>query len=222
LLDTLDAYGLDGDRVYRADDQRPFGQRWGKHRQLVVPLNLAGGEQRQLILRMQTNGSANLSARLMSSEAFTHYEQRMLLLQGLFFGALLVMLIYNLSIFFITRDRDYLWYSLFVAFFSLCPFIQLGFAFQWLWPQSLAWHQLSLPLSSALATLFGSLFTYGALDLKTGAAAYTRICRALLALSLLAFSAPYTVALIGSFVLIVACAVVICSGVLSPDCCQPV
>jgi diguanylate cyclase (GGDEF)-like protein len=214
LLDTLDAYGLDGERVYRAGDQRPFAQRWVKHRQLVLPLNLDGGEQRQLILRMQTNGSANLSASLMSSKAFTHYEQRMLLLQGLFFGALLVMLIYNLSIFFITRDRDYLWYSLLVAFFSLYQFIQLGFAFQWLWPQSLAWQQLSFPLSAALATLFGILFTYGALDLKTVAPVYTWICRALLAFSLLvivlAFSAPYTVTLIGSFVLIVACAVFSC------------
>lgn len=214
LLDYLDAYGLDGERVYRAGDQRPFDERWVKHRQLVLPLNLAGGEQRELILRMQTNGSANLSASLMSSAAFGHYEQRMLLLQGLFFGALLVMLIYNLSIFVITRDRNYLWYSLFVACFSLYQFIQLGFALQWLWPQALAWHQLSFPLSSALATLFGILFTYGALDLKAGPAAYTWICRALMACSLLvivlAFSAPYTVALIGSFVLVVVCAVFAC------------
>lgn len=214
LLDYLDAYGLDGERVYRAGDQRPFDERWVNHRQLVLPFSLAAGEERELILRMQTNGSANLSASLMSSEAFNHHEQRMLLLQGLFFGALLVMLIYNLSIFVITRDRNYLWYSLFVACFSLYQFIQLGFALQWLWPQALAWHQLSFPLSSAQATLFGILFTYGVLDLKTGPAAYTWICRALMACSLLvivlALSAPYTVALIGSFVLVVVCAVFAC------------
>ncbi len=214
LLDFLDAYGLDGERVYRAGDQRPFDERWVNHRQLVLPFSLAAGEERELILRMQTNGSANLSASLMSSEGFTHYEQRMLLLQGLFFGALLVMLIYNLSIFVITRDRNYLWYSLFVACFSFYQFIQLGFALQWLWPQALAWHQLSFPLSSALATLFGILFTYGVLDLKTGPAAYTWICRALMACSVLvivlALCAPYTVALIGSFVLVVVCAVFAC------------
>ena len=214
LLDFLDAYGLDGERVYRAGDQRPFDERWINHRQLVLPFSLAAGEERELILRMQTNGSANLSASLMSSEGFTHYEQRMLLLQGLFFGALLVMLIYNLSIFVITRDRNYLWYSLFVACFSFYQFIQLGFALQWLWPQALAWHQLSFPLSSALATLFGILFTYGVLDLKTGPAAYTWICRALMACSVLvivlALCAPYTVALIGSFVLVVVCAVFAC------------
>ncbi|MGB4075720.1 sensor domain-containing diguanylate cyclase [Pseudomonas sp.] len=214
LLDYLDVYGLDGERVYRGGDQRPFDERWVNHRQLVLPLNLAGSEQRELILRMQTDGSANLSASLMSSAAFSHYEQRMLLLQGLFFGALLVMLIYNLSIFVITRDRNYLWYSLFVACFSLYQFIQLGFALQWLWPQALAWHQLSFPLSSALATFFGILFTYGVLDLKAGPAAYTWICRVLLACSLLvmvlAFSAPYTVALIGSFVLMVVCAIFAC------------
>ena len=214
LLDTLDAYGLDGDRVYQAGDQRPFHQRWVDHRQLVMPFSLAAGETRELILRMQTEGSANLSASLMSAETFNRHEQRMLLLQGLFFGALLVMLIYNLSIFIITRDRNYLWYSLFVASFCLYQFIQLGFALQWLWPDSLTWQQLSLPLNSALATLFSILFTYGVLDLKAGPRAYTWVCRALVAFSLLvmvlALSAPYAVALISSFVLVAICSVFAC------------
>ena len=210
LLDHLDAYGLDGERVYLAGDQRPFGARWIEHRQLLLPLRLAPGEQRELLLRMQTEGSANLSASLMTAATFNLHEQRMLLLQGLFFGALLVMLIYNLSIFIITRDRNYLWYSLFVASFTLYQFIQLGFAFQWLWPEALWWQQLSFPFSSALATLFGILFTYGVLDLKAGPPLYTHLTRCLLAASLLvialALLAPYSLALIGSFALLVACA----------------
>ena len=210
LLDFLDAYGLDGERVYSAGDQRPFDERWINHRQLVLPLRLAAGEQRELILRMQTDGSANLSASLMSAQAFNQHEQFMLLLQGLFFGALLVMMIYNMSIFIITRDRNYLWYSLFVASFSLYQFIQLGFALQWLWPDSLFWHQMSFPFSSALATLFGVLFTYGVLDLKSQHRAYDWISRGLIGSSLLvmvmALTAPYLVALIGSFALLLACA----------------
>jgi len=138
LLDQLDAYGLDGDRVYRAGDQRPFDWRWVEHRQLVLPVNVAPGEQQRIWLRMQTDGSANLSASLMTHETFMYQEQRSLLLQGLFFGALIAMLVYNLAIFAITRDRNYLWYSLFVASFCLYQFIQLGFALQWLWPNALA------------------------------------------------------------------------------------
>lgn len=214
LLDTLDAYGLDGDRVYQAGDQRPFQQRWVDHRQLVLPFSLAAGEERELILRMQTAGSANLSASLMSAQAFNHHEQRMLLLQGLFFGALLVMMIYNLSLFTITRDRNYLWYSLFVASCSLYQFIQLGFALQWLWPNSLTWHQLSFPFSSALTTLLGILFAYGILDLKNQHPTYTWVTRALLGCSLLvmglALSAPYRVALFGSFALLIACTLAGC------------
>ena len=43
-------------------DQRPFAWRWIEHRQLALPLDLAPGETRRLWLRMQTDGSANLSA----------------------------------------------------------------------------------------------------------------------------------------------------------------
>lgn len=210
LLDQLDAYGLDGKRIYRAGDQRPFDWRWVEHRQLVLPLNLESGERQRIWLRMQTDGSANLSASLMTRETFDHQEQHSLLLQGLFFGALMAMLIYSLSIFCITRDRNYLWYSLFVASFSLYQFIQLGFALQWLWPNALTWHQLSFPLSSALATLFGIHFIYGVLELEKAAKPYRWVANALKACSWLvmgmALLGPYTPALIGSFVLLVACA----------------
>lgn len=211
LLDQLDAYGLDGTRVYRAGDQRPFNWRWIEHRQLVLPLNLEAGEQRRIWLRMQTAGSANLSATVMTHDTFDHEEQRSLLLQGLFFGALIAMLIYNLSIYCITRDRNYLWYSLFVASFTLYQFIQLGFALQWLWPNALTWHQMSFPFSSALATLFGIHFTYGVLELDKAASPYRWVARVLQGCSWLvmgmALIGPYTPALIGSFVLVIACAV---------------
>lgn len=211
LLDQLDAYGLDGERIYRAGDQRPFHWRWIEHRQLALPLTLDAGEQRRVWLRMQTDGSANLSASLMPRSTFEHQEQRSLLLQGLFFGALIAMCLYNLSIFLITRDRNYLWYSLFVASFSVYQFIQLGFALQWLWPEALHWHQLSFPLSSAVATLFGIFFTYGVLDLKNGAPLYRWLSILLglcsLGVIVLALFGPYQAALIGSFALVVACAV---------------
>lgn len=214
LLDYLDAYGLDGERVYSSGDQRPFAARWIEHRQLLLPLHLAAGESRELILRMQTEGSANLSASLMTSATFDRHEQRMLLLQGLFFGALAAMLVYNLSIFVITRDRDYLWYSLFVASFGGYQFIQLGFALQWLWPQSLNWHQLSFPLSSAVTTLFGILFTYGVLDLRHASPRYTQVVRVLLGFTWLVIGlsllAPYRVALLGGFALVIACAALAC------------
>ncbi|MDM9650991.1 diguanylate cyclase [Pseudomonas wenzhouensis] len=211
LLDQLDAYGLDGERIYRAGDQRPFDWRWVEHRQLVLPMNVAPGEQQRIWLRMQTDGSANLSASLMTHETFMYHEQRSLLLQGLFFGALIAMLVYNLAIFAITRDRNYLWYSLFVASFCLYQFIQLGFALQWLWPNALAWQQLSFPLTSALATLFGIHFTSGVLELDKAARPYRwttqtlKIC-AWLVIAMALFG-PYTPALIGSFALVVGCAV---------------
>jgi len=214
LLDQLDAYGLDADRVFRAGDQRPFDARWLDHRQLALPLTLAAGEHRQLLLRMQTDGSANLSASLMTRASFHHQEQRALLLQGLFFGALAAMFVYNLSIFLIARDRNYLWYSLFVASFSAYQFIQLGFALQWLWPTALTWHQLSFPLSSAVATLFGIVFTYGFLELRQGPPFARWLTGLLLACTLLVIGAsllgPYLVALVGSFVLVAVCAVLAC------------
>jgi diguanylate cyclase (GGDEF)-like protein len=210
LLDYLDAYGLDGERVYQGGDQRPFAKRWIEHRQLVLPIRLQAGEERDLWLRMQSDGAANLSASMMSAQQFERSEQMALLGQGLFFGALLAMLVYNLSIFLITKDRAYLWYCLFTGCFSLYQFIQLGFALQWLWPDSPNWQQLSFPLSSAAANFFAILFTHGLLELNSRHRAYTYVTRALLACCVLviglALFAPYRLALFGSFALLAASA----------------
>ncbi|MCU1716000.1 diguanylate cyclase [Pseudomonas sp. 5P_3.1_Bac2] len=210
LLDYLDVYGLDGDRVFQGGDQRPFAQRWIEHRQLILPLQLKAGEERDLWLRMQSAGSANLGASLMSAKQFERYEQLALLGQGLFFGALLAMLVYNLSIFLITKDRAYLWYCLFTGCFSLYQFIQLGFALQWLWPNSPNWQQLSFPLSSAAANFFAVLFTHALLELNGRHRAYTYITRSLLLCCLavigLALWGPYRIALFGSFILLFASA----------------
>ena len=155
----------------------------------MLPFSLAAGEQRELILRMQTEGAANLSASLMSAEAFNHHEQRMLLLQGLFFGALLVMLIYNLSILaspVIATTSGTACLSPASASISLfswdLPFSGCG-RIHWL-------AAAEFPLSSALATLFGIYFTYGILDLKSQHPAYTWISRTLQGCSLLVWRWP--------------------------------
>ncbi len=214
LLDYLDAYGLEGQRVYQAGDHRPFHQRWIEHRQPVLPVRLAAGEERQLLLRIQTQGSANLNASLMNESAFAHREQRALLLHGLFFGALAVMAVYNLFVFLITRDGNYLWYSLFVASFGLCQLILLGFAFQWLWPQTPDWQQISFPLSIAITSFFGVQFTYGVLELRNGPPFYAWTNRLVLGSCMvvagLALFAPYRLALMAGFAVIFVGALLAC------------
>jgi hypothetical protein len=98
--------------------------------------------------------------------------------KGLFFGALLVMLICRFSSF-VTRDRDHLVQPV-RRLFDL-PFIRWVLPFQWLW-RNLAWHQLSISAQPWHNIVRQPIHLWR--STKTGAAVY-QICRALLALSLL-------------------------------------
>ena len=90
-------------------------------------------------------------------EYISHYAES-IGLQMAFFGAMLVMIIYNVFIFVSTRDRTYLFY---IAFISLMLLFQMGlqgFSHQWLWPNNPWWSNVSIPLFGLLSFYFGLLF----------------------------------------------------------------
>ena len=50
----------------------------------------------------------------------------------MFYGLMLVMAVYNTFIFFSVRELDYLYYALYVTFYTLFQFTLNGFTFQYL------------------------------------------------------------------------------------------
>lgn len=52
----------------------------------------------------------------------------------LYYGIMLAMALYNLLLFFLTKERSYLYLSLATFFIGFNDFIHTGFAFQFLWP----------------------------------------------------------------------------------------
>jgi len=70
---------------------------------------------------------------------------------GAYFGALGVMMLFNLFLYFSVRDHSYLFYVVYIAMFALAMLSVNGLAFQFLWPSAPAFSNGSLPLF-----LFGS------------------------------------------------------------------
>jgi len=160
LLDFVTLYMPDGEGGYShltTGDRLPFEQRPLELRHFVFPLPTLEGPQ-VYFLKVETQDSVQVPLVIWPSEAFhTHYAESLIPHIG-YFGAMLVMIIYNLLIYFSTRDRNYLFY---VAFISLMGLFQLGlqgFSHQWLWPNSPWWSNVSIPLFGVLSLLCGLLF----------------------------------------------------------------
>ena len=89
-------------------DHIPFHQREIEYRNCILSLKEAAASERTYYLRFRTTSSMNIPLYLWSPAALTQSISREQLIVGLYYGAMLVMLIYNLFLFIGIRDINYL------------------------------------------------------------------------------------------------------------------
>jgi signal transduction histidine kinase/DNA-binding response OmpR family regulator len=160
-LDNIDLYigSADGAMQHLAGgDHRPPGSSGIAHRNHAFPVEVAAAGKALVLMRVQIDGAHEVPLKLWSREGFARKTEKENLYFGMFYGIMLVMVIYNLLLFFSVRDRAYLYYLLFVAMLAVLLVNLDGFAFPWLWAVSPKIVDISVPLSIALATVFVPLF----------------------------------------------------------------
>jgi diguanylate cyclase (GGDEF)-like protein len=168
LLDYIDIYVVwpDGRVQHQASgDRRPYDTRSVDDRHVYFALDLPRHAQVQVYTRVQGQGSLQIPLEIStpaSQDLRMHHEQ---LLLGLYFGALLVMLLYNLLLSLSLREHLYLYYALYMAVFGVAQMTLNGLAFQYLWPHSPAWGNAAMPFFLGLSGCTLLLFCRRFLDL---------------------------------------------------------
>lgn len=164
LQDYIDLWLVqNGDllQLYELGDHRPYSNRVDSYRGYGIPLDLTPGEPLTLYLRMDTfDGLHEVTpAFLLKPE---QYHQRLVndsLWYGIYYGAILLLIAYNLVIGLMTRERDFFLYSLYLTGFMAWNLIFRGYGHQ-LWPDSSWISNHGLVISSCLL-LIGLYFFSG-------------------------------------------------------------
>lgn len=147
-------------------DHFPFNKREVKYRNVVFRVNAPPGSERIVYVRFETDGPMNLHMILWDTESFLGKLSQMQIALGIYYGAMVVMLLYNLFIFFSVRDLSYLYYVLYYVFFVILQLALNGLAFQYLWPDFVWWQNNGIPLVLFLGMIFATLFTRSFLHVK--------------------------------------------------------
>ena len=197
-------------------DQLPFAARPVDHHYFVVPLRWPVDETRTLLIHVRTNGVVQLPITLWEPAAFASHDQKRQLVSGLYFGAMLVMLAYNLFMFIGIGDRSYLYYVGFVSSVPLFVSSLTGYSFQYFWPESMRWNGQSIGFFLTTTVLFGLLFTHEFLQLsRSSLHAFIRGgARAVLLMSLLMLVVVFTTSYNTMLMVIMAGCVVACCSAL--------
>jgi len=150
--DTIDEKRIAGDHL-------EFSKREFEHRNFVFKFKEMAGRDRTFYIRFETEGLMNIFLTMMSAKGFTEINNREQIMLGLYYGAIFVMLLYNLFLFFSVRDKSYLFYVLYYLFLSIFQLSMNGLAYQYLWPDAVWWANNSIPLILMLSIGFAVQFS---------------------------------------------------------------
>lgn len=132
----------------------PFSNKEYQHKNFLFKANLPKDSIRTFYVRINSENYAGFSSSVREEIHFTGYALTEYVLLGLYYGVLLIMAIYNLFLFFNTKDRVYIYYVIYALCCAFNSFSEDGLGFQYLWPQT--------PFVNVLVSLFTPLLLLSA------------------------------------------------------------
>ncbi|OUS30495.1 hypothetical protein A9Q99_05955 [Gammaproteobacteria bacterium 45_16_T64] len=169
LLDQLILYQVSDGQVSNLGelgDSLPFHVRFINHRSFLIPVEVRSHATTVLYLKVLTTSSMQAPLTLWQDRDFFEDAIRESSVQGVFFGIMLVMALYNAFVFLVVRDISYLFYVLYVSSFALLQGALHGFTYQYLWPNSIWWNDKSIAFLIPATLFFVILFTRVFLDIS--------------------------------------------------------
>jgi anti-sigma regulatory factor (Ser/Thr protein kinase)/PAS domain-containing protein len=221
LLDRIEVYsmkpfkeGLILDKAYRSQGRNfPFSQRIINHRHFIYPITVPAGEKRVFFIRIRTDDGMIIPVTLWSEAAFRDFTQNEQFILGIYYGIVIVMILYNLFLFLSVRDRNYLYYIMYVASFGLFQMAMNGLAFQYLWPGLPWWAIHANPFFIGASIAMGVNFSIRFLDTAANAPVMDKMFRVLKGFSILlmicALFIDYSITILAGQVLPLLCIILV-------------
>jgi len=162
LIDSLTMFEPTADGGWsRHDtgDRRPFSSREVAHRDFLFPLHLAARAEHTYYLRFASQGPIDIHLSLVDPTGLAEALGREQLAYGLYFGCVLMLLVWSGLVFVAVRDPAFFAYFAYVSAFGVYMTVNTGFAFQYFWPDSPRWANSCLIMLLSLALITALQFS---------------------------------------------------------------
>ena len=137
-----------------------------KHNKPIFKILVTSGSTKEFYLNLATKGALNLNMRLLSQESYIEKTKQDFMFYGAFYGIILIILLYNLFLYFSIGEKYYFDYIVFIIFLSLLNSSIDGTGFQFLWG---GYPEFAIPSASLLAVttnMFAISFVISYLNIK--------------------------------------------------------
>jgi len=156
-LDDLHVFLYEGGRLlqrWHAGDRLPFAERPYPDRNFVFPVTLTPDRQYQLYFRVHNSEAMEFSVLLAERTAYSDFSNSRAMIDGVFYGILIIMAAYSIALYLTLLDRTYLYYVFYIL--SMLAFFlwQQGMLYQYLYPDWPAAQQNGAAVISVLIFFF--------------------------------------------------------------------
>ena len=153
--------------VIEMGEHLPFGYRKYNDPDYIFDILISKGQVKTYYLKISSKEGIQLPIIISSKESIFNQIKNKSILFGLYFGIMLVMIFYNLFIYFSIRDKNYLYYVVYVLFTFLTQASLQGYTFQFIWPNTPIIANYILFIVPALTGITGIIFMKVFLDVKS-------------------------------------------------------
>lgn len=169
LLDYVALYSPTPNGEYKVSqtgDRSPFSQRDIDTTNFVFQVE-PFQQHNTFYIHVKTQDSLQVPLHLWNETAFIKHTAFSHWIQGIYFGIMTVMILYNLFIYASVKERSYLFYICYISSFTICQLSLEAYSFEYLWPNNTWWANINIPLFGVLSLFFASLFAREILQSRT-------------------------------------------------------
>jgi|GEM_PF-5472761 len=181
-------HALDGTEI-------PKKLRTMSHLNVAFPIPFHAEERLRVFIRTSSDSPLRFPVKIWEPEAFRSYQQSHQLQQGIYYGGIIIMVIYNMFVFIATRNRAYLYYCMFVLSTGSYLASDGGMLLQYVFTDNSYWNNKISLYSIFSANIFGIYFAGYFMNLKGNDPKVNRAVRwvlaPLLAMAILVPFVPY-------------------------------
>lgn len=169
LIDYLSNYSFINQKALKTihtGDMRPFSSRAVRHPHFVFPYDLTEGDKLDIYLQVRSKGASEVPLQFITEDSYESDNRLRVFLLGWMNGILIVMMLYNLVIYFFIKDKTYIAYVITVGFYILGTGMYNGTAFQYFFPNNATWNEALYPIINGFYHFFNVVFIYMILEIK--------------------------------------------------------
>jgi two-component system NtrC family sensor kinase len=170
LYDEIAFYQFDekGTLLKKGDvsKSRPFHERSYPHPNGIFRFEVNKGETHTFYLAFKNLEQSILPLYIVRATQLSAQLKTEYLVVGVISGILIIMFVYNLFVYISVKDRNYLYYIIYILFLGLTQISITGVTYQYLWPN---WHWIAIRSSTlfpSIAGFFGFVFAISFLNLE--------------------------------------------------------